>query len=345
MKCQKDLFDIPDGVTYLNAAYMGPLMKTSADIGSSVLYKKKTPWEIPISEFFEPPKKYYKLAAEMINANADDIAIVPSVSYGIAIAAKNIRIKAGQNIVIMADQFPSNVYPWVELAKETGADIITVDWPSDDDWTTAILSAINDQTAIVAGANAHWTNGTLIDLVAVGKKVRKVGASLVLDLTQTLGVMPFAVKDVDPDYMVVGGYKWLLGPYALGFIYVAPRNQDGKPIEESWLTRSDAEDFSRLVNYKENYEAGARRFDMGEKSNFINVAIANDAMAKLNELGADNISIYIKGLTDYVAQRAVNIGLSVVAEHLRAPNLIGINFKDGVPEHVAPTLADHKIYV
>lgn len=345
IKCQKDLFDIPEGITYLNSAYMGPLMKAAAEIGVAAVNKKMNPWSIAISDFFEPPNRYYELAAEMIDAKASDIAIVPSVSYGTAIAAKNIKVSAGQNIVIMADQFPSNVYPWIELAKENGAEIITVDWPADGDWTAAIIGATNENTAIVASANAHWTNGTLIDLVAVGKETRAVGAALVLDMTQTLGVMPFSVKDVDPDYMIVGSYKWLLGPYSLGFMYVAPRHQGGKPIEESWIIRRGAEDFARLVDYKEDYEDGARRFDMGEKSNFINIPIAIAGMEKLNELGAENIAEYIKSITDYIAKRARAIGLHVVDDHLRSPNLIGINFKDGVPDHLAPTLAENKVFV
>ncbi|MBT5074632.1 MAG: aminotransferase class V-fold PLP-dependent enzyme [Kordiimonadaceae bacterium] len=345
IKCQKELFDIPQDITYLNAAYMGPLMKTAADIGAEAVRKKLKPWGIPISDFFGPPNRYYELAAEMIGSNASDIAIVPSVSYGTAIAAKNIKVSAGQNFVIMADQFPSNVYPWIELAEENGAEIITVDWPDDGDWTAAIIAAIDENTAIVASANAHWTNGTLIDLVAVGRSAREVGAALVLDLTQTLGVTPFSVKDVDPDYMIVGSYKWLLGPYSLGFMYVAPRNQGGKPIEESWITRKGAEDFARLVDYKEEYEAGARRFDMGEKSNFINIPIAIAAMEKLNELGVENIAEYIKSLTDYIAERACAIGLNVADENMRVPNLIGINFKDGVPSHIAGKLAENKIFV
>lgn len=345
IKCQKDLFDIPDGVTYLNAAYMGPITKRSAEIGRTAVEKKMNPWSIAVSDFFDLPDRVYELSAKLIDANPSDMAIVPSVSYGTAIAAKNIPVKSGQKIVIMADQFPSNVYPWLELAKENGGVIETVDWPLDGDWTAALLAAIDNNTAIVATANAHWTNGTLIDLVAVGKKARAVGAALVLDLTQTLGVMPFSVKDVDPDYMVVGAYKWLLGPYSFGFMYVAPRNHRGKPIEESWITRKGAADFARLVDYKEDYEPGARRFDMGEKSNFINAPIAAEGLSLLLELGVENIAAYIKTLTDHIANHAREMGLNVADDDQRTPNLIGINFADGVPDHIAPALAAEKIYV
>tara|TARA_R110002096_G_scaffold309403_4_gene504026 strand:- start:57653 stop:58786 length:1134 start_codon:yes stop_codon:yes gene_type:complete len=345
IKCQKELFDIPDGITYLNAAYMGPITKEAADIGRAAVDRKLKPWSIAISDFFDLPGEIYDLSAKLIDAEASDMAIVPSVSYGTAIAAKNIKVTAGQKIVVMADQFPSNVYPWRELAEEKGAVIETVSWPSDGDWTAALLAAIDENTVIVATANAHWTNGTKIDLVAIGRKSRDVGAALVLDLTQTLGVMPFSVKDVDPDYMVVGSYKWLLGPYSFGFMYVAPRRHGGKPIEESWVARKDAHDFARLVDYKDEYEGGARRFDMGEKSNFINAPIAASALRLILSLGVENIATYLKSLTDYIAEGAYAVGLSVAEDDQRAPNLIGINFADGVPPHIAPALAAKSIFV
>lgn len=345
MKCQKELFEVPDGVTYLNAAYMGPLLKTSAAIGEKAMRKKLTPWALPISDFFDPPNRFYQLAADLIDARPSDVAIIPSVSYGTAIAAKNIKVNAGQNIVVMADQFPSNVYCWRTLAEEKGANIVTVPWPENGDWTTAILDSIDEDTALVATANAHWTNGSYIDLVTVGKKVSSVNAALVLDLTQSLGVTPFSVKDVDPDYMVVGAYKWLLGPYSIGFLYAAPRNQNGHPIEESWLSRKGAEAFTRLVDYQEDYEEGARRYDMGEKSNFINVAIAIDAFEFFQKHGVDAISSYIKSLTDYIAAEARKIGLSVEEDKHRVPNLIGINFKEGVPKNVPEALAQKNVYV
>ena len=345
INCQKELFDIPDGITYLNAAYMGPITKEAANIGKQAVENKLNPWSITINDFFDTPNKIYDLSSKLIHAEPSDMAIVPSVSYGIAIAAKNITVAKGQKIIVMADEFPSNLYRWRELAEEQNAIIETVNWPEDCDWTTAILDAIDDNTAVVTTANAHWTNGTRIDLVAIGKKARAVGACLVLDLTQTLGVMPFSVKDVDPDYMVVGCYKWLLGPYSFGFMYVAPRNQEGKPIEESWVTRKGADDFARLVDYKDEYEAGARRFDMGEKSNFISAPIAASALRLINDLGVENIANYIKSLTDYAAERATAIGLNVAKSEQRVPNLIGINFNDGVPEHIASVLAAKHIFV
>ena len=345
IECQKILFDIPEDITYLNAAYMGPLPIKSADVGKKAVEQKLNPWTITAPDFFSLPSKIYDLSSRLIDASPDDMAIIPSVSYGIAIAAKNIVVQKGQKILVLADQFPSNVYSWRTLAEKTGAVIETVDWPDDGNWTKSFIDKIDENTAVVACENAHWTNGTLLDLVAVGKRVREVGAKLVLDLTQTLGVMPFSVKQVDPDYMICATYKWLLGPYSFGFMYVAPRNHDGNPIEESYLIRKDAENFARLVDYKDEYEPGARRFDMGEKANFGSAPIAASSLELFLELGLENITEYVKSLTDYVATRANALGLSVVAEEFRAPNLIGIDFVDGVPVHISQALIDNKIFV
>ncbi len=343
--CQKHLFDIPDDVTYLNAAYMAPILKSSAQVGKVAVAQKLHPWEITIDDFFGLPKTACGLFASLIDSAEDCIAIVPSASYGVGTATKNCKLEKGQKIIVLADQFPSHVYPWQEVARDKDAIIETIPWPADDDWTAALLNAIDQTTAVVACPQAHWTNGTSVDLVAVGKKCRAVGAALVLDLTQSLGVMPFSVKDVDPDFMIAGSYKWLLGPYSYGYMYVAPRHHNGIPLEENWIARKDSEDFSRLVDYKDPYQPGAGRFHMGEKSNFINAPIAIDALKKFNELGVDNISAYLKTLTNYVAEKSDEIGLNVARDKFRAPHLIGINFKDGVPSHIAPMLASNKVFV
>jgi selenocysteine lyase/cysteine desulfurase len=102
---------------------------------------------------------------------------------------------------------------------------------------------------------------------AVGEAARAVGAPLVLDLTQSLGVMAFDATAVQPDFAVAAGYKWLSGPYTLGYLYVAPQHQSGEPLEENWINRERSEDFSQLINYRDGYQPGARRFDMGERSN------------------------------------------------------------------------------
>ncbi len=343
--CQRRLFDIPDEVTYLNAAYMSPILKQAAARGQQAVAKKLHPWETHIGDFFDPPRRACGLLAEMIDAGPEDIALIPSVSYGMALAVKNLPLAPGRKILVLEDQFPSNIYPWQEMAKSHRAELRMIPRPADGDWTTALCRAIDGDVAIVACPQAHWTDGGRIDLVQVGAACRAVGAALALDLTQSLGVMPFSVRDVDPDFMICASYKWLLGPYSYGFAYVAPRHQEGAPLEENWIARKGSEDFARLVDYQPEYEPGAGRFNVGERSNFMLAPIAIHGLEMLNRWGAAAIAGYLSGLTDLVAARARALGLRVADKAHRSPHLIGLNFAGGVPAGLADYLAGRKIYV
>jgi selenocysteine lyase/cysteine desulfurase len=124
-----------------------------------------------------------------------------------------------------------------------------------------------------------------VDLARVSEKLRDCGAKLVLDLTQSLGTASFDLSAIRPDFAIAAGYKWLLGPYTLGYAYIAPEYQSGLPLEEGWIVREGAEDFARLVDYADAYQHGARRFDMGERSGFQLVPAALDSLKWLNGLG------------------------------------------------------------
>ncbi|PCI48081.1 MAG: aminotransferase [Alphaproteobacteria bacterium] len=343
--CKKHLFDIAEQVTYLNAAYMTPILKQAADCGQQAVAGKLHPWEMSLSNFFDPPEQACALMAKMIGAMTDDMAQIPSVSYGVALAVRNLPLLPGQKIILLADQFPSHVYPWQEMAKAHQAEVVTIARPDNGDWTTPLCDAIDQNTAIVACPQAHWTDGSRVDLVKVGAVARKNGAALVLDLTQSLGVVPFSVQDVDPDFMITACYKWLLGPYSYGFIYVAPRHQDGIPLEENWIARKGSEDFARLVDYQPQYRPGAARFSVGERSNFMLTPIVLHGLETLNQWGAGAIADYLSGLTDMIAERAQAMGLKVADKAHRSPHLIGLDFPADMPAGLAVSLAQRNIFV
>ena len=188
---------------------------------------------------------------------------IPAASYGVSSAARAIEptLKAGDRIVVVEGEFPSNVLPWRRVARETGAVVVTVPTPGDGDWTTAALVALARGARVAALGNCHWTNGARLDLVTIAEACRAVGAALVLDNTQSWGAMPLDLNSVQPDFVVASGYKWLLCPYGFSLMYVGPAWRDARPLEETWLARTKAEDFTSLVNYSDTYMPGARRFD------------------------------------------------------------------------------------
>ncbi len=343
--CQKHLFNIPQDIIYLNCAYLSPQLKTVSEAGHAGVVAKEQPWQIMAQDFFTNTEQSRRLYAEMIDAQPDDIAIIPSVSYGIAVAASNIKLSQGDAILILEDQFPSNVYPWREIAKETGAIVKTIRRPEDEDWTRALLDYMDSNTAVVAVPNCHWTNGGLIDLVKLGERCREFESALVVDATQSVGALPFSVAQVQPDFLVVASYKWLLGPYSLGFLYVHPRYQNGKPVEHGWIARKNSEDFAGLVNYQDEFQPGARRFDVGERSNFALMPMVVAALRQILDWQVNEIAATLSAMTHRIADRAVELGLRVAPAHLRGPHLMGLRFPEGVPANLVERLSQNKIYV
>lgn len=345
MDGQRDLFEIPDDVAYLNCAYVSPLLKRAAEAVRQGLRTEQQPWTITADDFYDPPDRARALFASLIGATAEDIAIIPSASYGVATAAANIPLERGQNIVVLRDQHPSNVYRWRRRAAAAGATIATISQPDNGDWTPAILDAFGDETAVVALPNNHWMDGSLIDLVQIGAAARRVGAAFVVDVSQSLGAMPLDINAVRPDYLVAAGYKWMLCPYSISFLYVAPHRQDGTPIEESPNNRANSRDFARMAEYRDDFEPGARRFDVGERANFILLPGAIAALEQLNSWGPASIQRTLGHMNAGIAERASQLGLTSRAASLRAGHFLGLGFPKGVPPTLLQTLAAEKIFV
>ena len=345
LACQRHLFDIPDDVAYLNCAYMSPLMKPAIEAGIWGLKRKAHPWELTAPEFFTGAEEFRVIAARFFGSTPDCIAVVSSAGYGIQTAALNLPAGKGQKIVVLDEQFPSNYYPWHQLADQRGADLKVVRWPADNDWTAAVLDSLTPDVAIAALPNVQWTSGGRLDLVRIGEACRKVGAALALDLTQSLGVLPFDVSTVQPDFAVAACYKWLLGPYSLGALYVAPKWHNGVALEQGWIQRANAQDFSSLVLYSDEYDAGARRFDMGERANFASIPAAVQAMKQILDWGVEDISATSAAFNRYLAESATELGFSAPNEPLRAPHYLCLRKAEPITPELTRTLAREKVYV
>ncbi|HKP75799.1 MAG TPA: aminotransferase class V-fold PLP-dependent enzyme [Longimicrobiaceae bacterium] len=274
LACQRDLVHLPEGLHYLNCAYMAPLLKSVEAAGVEVLRRRRDPAAITAPDFFTGPNRARALFAELVGGAASRMAIIPGVSYGMATVAKNVTPRAGQNVVVAHAQFPSNVYGWRRKCEESGA-VLRVVAPPDAaegrarEWNARLLEAIDRDTALVTLGNVHWTDGTRFDLEAIGERAREVGALLVIDGTQSVGAMPFDLRRVRPDALICAAYKWLLGPYTIGLAYYGEHFDGGVPLEETWLARRGSDNFARLVDYTDDYESGAARFDMAERASFV----------------------------------------------------------------------------
>lgn len=347
---QRTLFGIPDDIAYFNCAYMSPLMASVVAAGNGAVAGKARPWETVPQDFFTGSETARGLFARLIGAQRHDIAIIPSVSYGIATAALNLPLGRGQTVVCIDEQFPSNIYSWKALAARQGASLECVARDAARrqgnivDWTPAVLDAIGQNTAIVALPHCHWSDGSLLDLGEISARARAVGAALVLDVTQSCGALPLNIAQVDADFIVCATYKWLLGPYSMGFVYVAPRRQAGTPLEQNWIARANSQDFAALADYSDDYQPGARRFDMGERSNFQLMPMVITALQQIHQWGVERISATLGARNRALAQRAAGLGLRVLPEAFRAPHFLGLQFDAGLPENLLATLREMNVF-
>ena len=199
---------------------------------------------------------------------------------------------------------------------------------------------------MVALGNIHWADGTLFQLNEIGKRVREVGAYLVIDGTQSVGALPLDVQEVQPDALICAGYKWLMGPYSIALGYFGPRFSEGVPLEEGWIVRKNSENFSALVNYEDDYQPGAIRFDVGERSNFILVPMMIKAIEQLLEWKPENIQQYCRSLTADLVCELPKLGYQIEDEAWRAHHLFGIRLPAHVQkDHLQQELSRHQVHV
>ncbi len=333
---QKDKFSLPNNITYLNTAYSAPLSKDAEKIGIEALQKKCNPSTYIIDDFFQPVDNLKTAFAQLIGVSSrQSIAIIPSVSYGMANVANNVCLKKDDEIVVIAEQFPSNVYSWKRIANKYDAKIITVAAPDTEKnrgqlWNENLLEAINDKTALVAIPNVHWADGTIFNLKSIREKATANNSLLIIDGTQSVGALPFSVNEIKPDALICAGYKWLMGPYALGLAYYGEHFNNGIPIEENWINRKESENFANLVSYRDEYQDGANRYNMGEMSNFNLVPMLTQTIKQILEWKPENIQNYCEEITKEAIEELRIMHCFIEEDIYRAKHLFGVKLADNM---------------
>ncbi len=340
-------FDIPRDICYMNAAYMTPQPRAVLEATIRGATRRAQPWTITPPDFFSEVEALRAAFAKQIGCDADHIAVVPSAGYGVACAANNLSTKAGDIILTMSEQFPSNYYSWRRQALISGAEIRVVTRDDGQAWADAFLDAISrygESIAIATLEGHHWASAEAVDLGVVMPALRNVGAKTVLDLTQTIGACSVDIRHLKPDFMVAAAYKWQFCPYGVSFLYVDEQHFDGVPVEEAWMSRDGAEDFSRLAEFTDRYQPGARRFDMGEKCSFSNISGAVAALQLLDSWGIETIAETLNATNERIAEILEAHGFETMAIEDRGPHFQSARLPDTDPRELATRLIEHHVY-
>jgi selenocysteine lyase/cysteine desulfurase len=346
---QRALFDIPRHVCFLNAASWSPLPIAAQEAGRAGVSRKGRPWLIDAGFPAEQHERARRAAARLINADAQDVALISSVSYGVAAAAKVLHVPALSRVLLLENDHSSAVLEWITRAPAGSFTVEVVPQPGDGDWTSAVLAAIErpgaPPLALASISSVHWSDGGIVDIDRVAAALRRQGAALLVDATHAAGVIRIDVRTLDPDFLVFPTYKWLVGPYGRAFLYVAKRRQDGVPLEQTSYGRraigSEREPYFRDTEFV----AGARRFDMGERDHFVSLEMASVGMELMAEWGCDAVAARLRLLTGRLADGLRDCRVIVADAALRAPHILSLRFPDRLPERLIERLAAEHVYV
>jgi selenocysteine lyase/cysteine desulfurase len=346
---QRDHFEIPRDICYLNSASYSPLPIRTLEAGRAAVGRKGTPWTLAAGFANAQHERARAAAAALIHADPADVALIPSISYGVATAAKLLTIARGARVIVLENDHSSPVLEWRTRADAQGFTVETVRQPDDADWTSAVLAAIERSGAPPVGlasiSSVHWSDGGLIDLARIGAALRRQGAAFLIDATQGAGVLAMDVGRLDPDFVLFPTYKWLLGPYGRAFAYIAKRHQNGIPLEQTSAGRRNVRAENDVYFADLSYVGDARRFDMGERDHFVSMEMAAIGMEMLAEWGAVAVSERVRMLSDRIADGMQGLGVSMPARQLRAPHILSLGFKDGMPAGLIEALASDGIHV
>ena len=346
---QREHFEMPREICFLNAASWSPLPRKTLEAARAAVGRKGQPWKLPGGFANEMHERTRAAAARLINADADDIALISSVGYGVATAAKLVTIPRGSRVLVLENDHSSPVLEWQSRAEAQGFVVDTVRQPDDGDWTSAVMAAIERPGAPPVGlasiSSVHWSDGGLIDIEKVGAALKKQGAMFLVDATHGVGVLAMDVKALDPDFVIFPTYKWLIGPYGRAFIYVAKRHQNGIPLEQTSYGRRNVNSERDVYFADVGYVPNARRFDMGERDHFISMEMAAIGMEMMSAWGAAAVVRRLNMLTERIADGLQNAGVQIAEARFRAPHILSLGFRGGMPAGLVEGLAGEGVHV
>lgn len=297
----KSAFSMPDDLLYVDCAALGPRLRSVTSAGLDAIEASATPWALTWEAWEARIEALRNSAADLLfDGDRDGLAMVPSAAHGIATAARNLPLAAGNAVLVLDGQFPSNLLPWQQRCTEIGARMVAVRRNAEQDWSDAICAALDadPRVRIVALSHVDWIDGASLDLDRIAPQVHACGAALVLDLSQSLGMLPVNLAHWRPDFIVAVGFKWLLASNGLAWLWASPRWRDaGIAIDQHWSARDAGEDWRFSTALAPPYRRGARRFDAGGVADAPRLAMAQAALDKIADWEVPWIATQLRALT------------------------------------------------
>jgi cysteine desulfurase / selenocysteine lyase len=299
---------------YLNHASVGPLPERTRVALEAFNRKRAAPHQLPDRDLMTMLSDSRRLAAELVGAAAEEIALSINTGFGLSLAARALPLQAGDIVLASDREFPANVYPWMML-KDQGvvlelAPTTPEGWPDEE----YLLERVQDpRVRVLAVSLVQFSNGYTVDLARLSAATRASDTYLVVDAIQGLGQVPVDLRKTTVDILACGAQKWLLSPWGSGFVYVRRELiPDLRPAVTGWMAFEGTDDFTRLTQYNDNLRGDARRFELITLP-YQDFAGMNESLRLLLDLDVSRIQQHLRRLHQPVLEWAGRAGAPVVS--------------------------------
>lgn len=335
----RDQVPVTKNLIYLNHAAISPTPLPVLFESFRYLYNVANFGTIANNE--EEKDDFYKIRekiGKLINASSLEISLIPNTSYGINVIAHGIQLEEGDNVVTDSLEFPAVVYPFLKLkSKGIETRIVKINADELDEFEEKIIKNIDERTRLISISHVSFNTGLKVDVKRIAEKAKKVGAYVLLDVIQSAGAISINVKELGADFVVAGGYKWLMAPQGSGFLYVKKGLLIDPPFY-GWKTTRNYLDFD-ATSFE--LEEGPRRFEIGT----IDIS-ASLGLAKSAEIISSHmleIEKRILFLSSYAIDIAEDKGFHVITPREKKAGIVIIKVKN--PKKVAERLLQRRIVV
>ncbi|MDO8580788.1 MAG: aminotransferase class V-fold PLP-dependent enzyme [Candidatus Omnitrophota bacterium] len=301
----KNNFASFDGKIWLNAASEGPLPLNAAHaLEESVGWKSK-PYLLDNAKFASVPLELKQSLGKLIGVKARDVILANSASYGLHLLANGLPWRKNDEIILMANDFPTDILPWLALEKQ-GVNVRQISARHQVIEPEDLAANISSKTKLFCISHVHTFTGVTVDVEGLAKICQQKNIIFVLNCSQSVGTMPIDLSRLAVDAVVSAGYKWLCGPYGTGFCWIRPELRDKLTLNQAyWVSLCSQEDLKSegpLTLRDLKSARSARKFDVFGTANFFNFVPWRAAIDFWLEIGIENVQAYHQTLIDRLIQ-------------------------------------------
>jgi cysteine desulfurase / selenocysteine lyase len=306
----RKLFPITERYAYLNHAAVSAPPLPVVEAVHSQLRDVQQNGVLNYKNWIATKDRARRGIAEMLNARPEQVVFMRNTSDGLSTIANGISWQHGDNIVTFRQEFPSNIYPWLNIRDQYGVEIRMCEERGGRIDLSELIELIDSRTRVVALSSVQYGSGFQLDLERVGRAAREHDALFVVDAIQSLGVIPIDVEAQFVDVAAGACHKWLLTPEGIGFLYISDRARARiHPTLVGWVSVQNPEDYN---NFDQEWKEGALPWETGTGPTSLFYGL-EAGLKILQGVGVERIKAYLFELTDSLCEELTARGYEVVS--------------------------------